>query len=348
MRAAVITQDGLKIIDKDSPEYRETVGERAYWEERHQDSRELEANRLRRIKNTYKGMVVSLILLVEKAYEAYLDEDTEESFKHLWELLKKSVDYWAEHYAFLWSGKWFCVEDFVEYFEDETRKEIEKYDYWTSPFYLQERVNKKLEGRGHDFVRMKAKTGQGEFEHSLGRFSDFANEVYPGKENTEKTVTERILLDQIMNEPSLTDLERKFLQVRYENLDASFDELSFIMGLGNKVKAWRLMDSIRKKLEKYREDALAYDADAFKWQYKQPRRKRRSLVVEVDDSLDDDIKPDEDTKTEKTQQELKEDDKAAPVKNDKKSNPKKKKKQKRLTKSQKRNLVVDDVPAFCR
>jgi len=287
LRAEVLTRDGLKILDKDSPEYRKTIGEKAYWDERYQDRQELEANRLRRIKNSYKGRVVNLILAVEKAYEAYLDEETEDTFNRLWRLLKKSVDYWAEHFAYNWSGKWFSKEDFEEYFEDEILKEIELYDYWKSPFYLSERVRKRLEGRGYDLVRMKAKTKQGEFEHSLGRFNEFADDIYPGKDNTEKIVVEHILIDQIMNDPSLTEQERKFLQIRYENLDASFEELAESMGFESKVKAWRLMKSIRNKLEKYREDALAYDADAYKWQYRERKKKRRSIVVEVDDSFED-------------------------------------------------------------
>jgi hypothetical protein len=304
LKAAVFTKEGLKLIDKDSPEYRETIGEKAYWEECRQEYFELEANRLRRIKSSYKGRVVNLILAVEKAYDVYLDEDTEQNYNHLWKLLKRSIDYWAGHYTYKWSGKWFCLEDFEEYFEDETRKEIDKHQYHKSPFYLSERVRKRLECRGHDFVRMKAKTRQGAFEHNLGRLCDFADEVYPGKDNTEKAVTEHILLEQMINDPSLTGLERKFLQVLRENLDASLGEISGIMGLGNKVKAWRLMNSIRKKLDKYREDALAYDADTYKWQCKQPKRKRGNIVVEVDGDLADDIEPEEAKKPDKRKKEI--------------------------------------------
>jgi hypothetical protein len=128
--------------------------------------------------------------------------------------------------------------------------------------------------------------------------------VYPGKDNTEKAVTEHILLEQMINDPSLTGLERKFLQVLRENLDASLGEISGIMGLGNKVKAWRLMNSIRKKLDKYREDALAYDADTYKWQCKQPKRKRGNIVVEVDGDLADDIEPEEAKKPDKRKKEI--------------------------------------------
>ncbi|MTI84277.1 MAG: hypothetical protein FH756_10300 [Firmicutes bacterium] len=282
MKAWVPKKDGSIIIDREENkgEYIKAVGIDQYFALQREEAREQEDDRLRRIKSVYSPGKVNLILSIEKAYDVWNDEETEDNMNKLLRRFEWCVRKWAKHYWINWSKWWFTKEDFESYFWEETQKVIEFYSC-NSKFYLYEQVDKKLYGRGYDFIRMNLGTKQGYFEREASRFPDGFEDKYPSDFNPEKQVTDKLLIDQMIEEPSLTAKERKLLAILYENPDASNSELAELMGFNHREQVRRARFSIKKKLETFREDALSSDAlTQSSWQY---NYKKRTLAQVEDD-----------------------------------------------------------------
>lgn len=259
-------------LDKESEEYRK------FWEDVEKEERNKELHKWleakeRRLRSTRSAKKVEVILAFEDVWE---DCDYTGNYYRFYHRLKPCVDFWVNRYVRKWSKWRLSYPDFESIFWEEAWKVANGYNFWDSDFYLYETLELCFKRRGIEIVRKATKTKQGRFEHGAERFPEGFENRHPGSENTEKAVINQMLVAQMANEPCLTDEEQEFLRILSENPDAKDDEMAEIMGLGYRQKAWRLRKSIRKKLEKYREDTLAYDVDAYKWQ---PQFKRRLLYV---------------------------------------------------------------------
>ena len=87
------------------------------------------------------------------------------------------------------------------------------------------------------------------------RFPDGYDAIDPTA-NVEKFVSDKMLVDQLIANHSLTDEERKFIEILYKNPGSTFQELADIMGLKHRESARRMLVKIRKKLIKYQDAQL--------------------------------------------------------------------------------------------
>jgi hypothetical protein len=276
----------LIYMDRDSEQYRR------FWEdvtllEQQEERKIFSESKYNRLKKSHTPRKANMILAFENFFE--LNDcyyDTHEDFTLFYNWLKNTVNSWVNRFCRNWSKWRLSRPDFESVFWEEAWIVVNEYSFWDTNYYLYETLELSFKRRGLDVVRKATKTKQGKLEHGAGRLPEWFDEVYPGTKNTEKDVLNRLLVDQIMNEPSLSPQERRLLQVLCENYDASYEELAKIMGLRHRTRAWRLMQSIRNKLEKYREDALAADTDAYKWQYREPDQRKLSRLIEPNENED--------------------------------------------------------------
>jgi len=257
-------------LDRESEEYQK------FWEDVEKAERSEELSnwleaKERRLRTTRSAKKVGVILAFEVVWE---DCDYSGDYYRFYHRLKPCVDYWVNRYVRSWSRWRLSYPDFESIFWEEAWKVANDYYFWDSDFYLYETLELCFKRRGIEIVRKATKTKQGRFEHGAERLPEGFENRHPGSENTEKAVINQLLVAKMMTDPSLTGEEQEFLCVLSENPDAKDDEMAEIMGLSYRQKAWRLRKSIRKKLAKYREDALAYDVDAYKWQ---PQYKKKRL-----------------------------------------------------------------------
>ena len=87
------------------------------------------------------------------------------------------------------------------------------------------------------------------------RFPDGYDAIDPTA-NVEKFVSDKMLVDQLIADHSLTNEERKFIEILYKNSGSSFQELAELMGFKHRESARRMLHKIRKKLIKYQEAQL--------------------------------------------------------------------------------------------
>ena len=84
------------------------------------------------------------------------------------------------------------------------------------------------------------------------RLPDTFDTTYADNFNLENAVVQKLLLEKIFKEPSLTDEERKLLKLMYDNPNITLDELANQMKWGYREKVRRTLKRIRMKLQKYK------------------------------------------------------------------------------------------------
>ena len=270
-KVLVPTGEGwMKVVEKDSKEYRENyekIMKDLEFKERLNEVGDFWAAKERRVRSTYSKAKANLIIGFEEFFELNFDYGAGDFYSKLFIKLKWCVNKWTEYYVRLWSNKRLSYPDFESIFWEEIWKIAEKhYDDNTTPYFIYEKIEVALKYRGLDVVRKATNTKQGKFEHSAEALPvDFEN-CYASNVNIEKEVTDRILVNQIMNDQNLSSEERQFIKTKYFYPDASFQELADLMGFDHREKARRLFQRIRDKLLVYRySDDSSYDI--YKYQH---------------------------------------------------------------------------------
>lgn len=248
MRIAVPDGKGrMKVIHDDSPEYEQyrEAFERAEMEYYEELVEEWEREKRRRVLTYYEPWKASLIFEVEQAWEHYQEDG---DFMKVFKLLKTRVHIVASTYADNWGNWRLSYTDFEEALWYEVARIVKKSYNGYSDFYLYETVNKALDRRCMDVVRKATKTKQGRFEHSAKALPLDFEQNYPSPENIESDVTNRVLVNQILNDPVLTKDEREFLKVYYDNPGTSFQQLADALGYKHRENTRRVFARIKKKL----------------------------------------------------------------------------------------------------
>jgi hypothetical protein len=188
-----------------------------------------------------KPKVIEFILNVEKAWERY---SVNRDFTELYRLFVPVVKAKAQLCARKWESCGVSAEDFESIFWEETWRICENYR-WTSDFYLSETIYESFKKREIDVVRKV--TGGGKLGHSVS-----LNEQDHIGGNVEKEVTDKLLIEQMLEEALLTEKEKQFLAAWYENPEGTLQELARSSGHKHAMEAKRIQARLRRKLEMYR------------------------------------------------------------------------------------------------
>lgn len=102
--------------------------------------------------------------------------------------------------------------DFESLFYDVVLKQIGEYS-WANDFYLYETLTKSMDSRALDLIRKVKAKKRSTTNLAVPLLDDF-EAVYPSKDQVEDSVVNRLYLNQIMSDPSLTKQERKIIDQR--------------------------------------------------------------------------------------------------------------------------------------
>jgi biotin synthase-related radical SAM superfamily protein len=110
-------------------------------------------------------------------------------------------------------------------------------------FLLLELLELAWKRRAIDVVRKALNNKQERFERTMLSLSDDFHRKAPDKMvNVEEEVANSMLIRQMLEEESLTDEERHFLQLLSTDADAPLRELARLMGYSHYVQAQRTLE----------------------------------------------------------------------------------------------------------
>ncbi|WP_028400507.1 sigma-70 family RNA polymerase sigma factor [Ectobacillus panaciterrae] len=194
------------------------------------------------------------ILKVEKMWETFaLAFDREDREQRLEKLLIEfgfTIQTKAEALANRWNNKKIPVADFEhEFWITAWLLCEENYNHYTE-FYLYETLLLALERKSVDVVRKYTNVKrQAVNTDSLPLLTE-ADNLYPSDEDIEKQATDRILVQQLLSDETLTAQERGILETMYEHSDSSYRKIGEELGLHHE-QVKRNLERIRRKLRHY-------------------------------------------------------------------------------------------------
>ena len=288
-RVLVPTPEGnMKVINKESPEYREVQRlEFKAWENERLDripsSFDEVSRRWGSFPNYFKWLKKvedderqkthylhlmpkwkrNRILNVEKALLYYKKTG---DFNRLYKKLKHRVDYWAGYYGKNYSSFWLSREDFEEVFWLTVKQAADRVYISTfnddSLFGHLANLNGYVDAgsdiyfyvainkklRDRGTDVLRAKLGTKQGHFEHNLQRLPDHDIVDQTADVEKVVTDKMIVHQIINNQTLTDDEKRFLKVLYLNAGASFQELADLRGLKHRETARRMLLKIQKKL----------------------------------------------------------------------------------------------------
>lgn len=241
---------GLKVVRPNTREYRKyrKAEQKALMKEFEQLVEKWNREKRKRVLTNYNAGHAGCIFSVEKAWKEYRDTD---DFTKLYEKLQGRVKRLAEFNGKNWVNWRLSEHDFESVLWEEIWRIIRNYNGWTD-FYLLETIDQALMRRCIDVQRRASKTRRGEFENGASSLESInESKPIPSNDNTEQKATNRVLVNQIINDPILTEEERRFIKIFYDNTGATFREIAEMMGYNHSETARRLLARVRKKLTRY-------------------------------------------------------------------------------------------------
>jgi hypothetical protein len=219
------------------------------YEDRRESEQQLIKRMVRRLHNTYPEGKVKRIIWFEDVVDFWYDED--------WTTVNKMVGKTVRFYSELWeqkaqsSGIRLYRDDFDELFWQVVWETIESYD-WRSGFYLLETLELKFKSRALDKIRW-AKRSKRVHEYTAARLPEEIDRDarFADTQNVENEVVNRMTVEGMFAEESLTEQERSLLSFLYEKPDATLAEMASALGLSHKEQARRLHVGLRRKLAPY-------------------------------------------------------------------------------------------------
>ncbi|MFB7140953.1 hypothetical protein ACFCYN_14975 [Gottfriedia sp. NPDC056225] len=204
----------------------------------------------RRIEKIFRKGKVDLIKAVERIYDNELPDD---ACNRICKIFNSTVIASARRWSHnaQSSGIRLYVDDFEEVFWKAVLDMI-WYDYDSrSDFWLYEHIMKKMRSNALDLIKW-AKRDKRVNDYTAASIEEMqiADQQTSSIENN---VTDTLLVQQIMNDPSLSENERVLLRFLYDKPEATLRDISKELGLGHPQKASRLLEKVQKKLTKYRE-----------------------------------------------------------------------------------------------
>ncbi len=220
------------------------------YENRHESDRQRIRRMFKRINDTYPDWKVRKIVWFEDIIDYWDDED--------WTKVRKMVEKTVQFYSQLWerkaqsSGIRLYRDDFEELFWGVVWDVIESYD-WRKDFYLLETLELAFKSRALDKIRWAKRHKRAheytaaQLPENVGRDIRFAD-----KQDIENEVVNRLTVEEMFEEQSLTEKERSLLAFLYDKPDATLDEMASSLAISHKEMARRVLLGLRKKLSQYR------------------------------------------------------------------------------------------------
>ncbi|MCY8938085.1 hypothetical protein [Peribacillus frigoritolerans] len=190
---------------------------------------------------------ISYILQIEKLWESYALNRTDESRDKLLNSLKFCIHQKAEAWERKWKNKRLYKEDFQTIFYETAWKLCDDYSHYQE-FYFYETLCLAFKRRGIDLTR-KLRTKQGRFEVNALPLLEETSQYLPDKRvDIENDVLNRDLIERVLTDESLTEQERGLLQVIYDNPDSSNRDIAILAGLNHHHQVTRSLTKIKGKL----------------------------------------------------------------------------------------------------
>lgn len=198
------------------------------------------------IKKNFNKKQQKLLWSLEDAYNHAVLTD---EYDALYDELLKVIKFWSEYYYCTCYNLRLDYGDFFEVMINAAVDTTNKYSS-NSDFSLFQTLQLVLKNRGIDLIR-KAKANKRAIWHKAARLPDNFDTTYADDFNLENAVVQKILLEKIFKDPSLTEEERKLLKLMYDDPNITLDELANRMEWGYREKVRRTLKRIRMKLQKY-------------------------------------------------------------------------------------------------
>lgn len=193
---------------------------------------------------------VAHILRIEKLWENYAWNPTDENLHRLLSSVKFTIYRKAEAWHNRWKNKRLCKDDFLSAYYETAWKLCESYSHYQE-FYFYETLCLAINRRGIDLTR-KLLRKQTDFEVAAIPLLDETADYLPDKRiNIENDVVINDLTGRILKDESLTMKERQLLQVIYDNPDASNREIASIAGLNHHYSVTRSLRRIKQKINHF-------------------------------------------------------------------------------------------------
>lgn len=193
----------------------------------------------------------NLILRFEELHDQYVD--TGEPPKELMDIIGRTVAYYARGFERSSKAFWLSYQDFEELFWDEAYVVMD--DDSHPVYYRLEVMEVRFKSRGRDLLD-RAKTEKHSHQYKAKRLHRGMES--PG--NVENEVVNRLTVEQMFAEESLTEKERELLWTMYENPEGSLRDWGEALGIDHKAVAWRL-GRVRLKLTEYNIDGLSSERE---------------------------------------------------------------------------------------
>jgi len=188
------------------------------------------------------------ILAFEKMWEEYSTNQTELAYEKLHVELSATIKANSRILGSRWNNKRISSADFESKLFEEFWKLCKTYTP-NPKYYFVETFGQVLNKRKVDVIRAFT-TNQREFENSMVSLEkeeqnghDIASDV-----DIENDFLSKELIDQVLNDPSLTQQEKQLLQTIYDNPDSSYREIAVLVGLNHHQQVTRSLRKIKSKL----------------------------------------------------------------------------------------------------
>ncbi|HFU7057689.1 TPA: hypothetical protein ACGN81_004772 [Bacillus cereus] len=195
---------------------------------------------------------VNYILQIEKLWERYAFERTDEALSKLVGALKFTIGKKAEMYEKKWRNKRIGSADFESKFYIELWRicENDKYTQYGT-YYFYETFLLAIKRKAIDVVREFANHRQRAFEGGAVSLKQETQHFLASDTDIESEVENRHLVMQVLEDTTLTAQEREVLCAIYDAPDASYSKVAKMVGLTHHQQIKRILERISKKLAQY-------------------------------------------------------------------------------------------------
>lgn len=197
-------------------------------------------------------------IYIQEVYSR-LEQGDSELYSHGFDDLAKETDAFVKREAQWWAKscrKYRIYEDeFESYFRFVVCRAALRYDGEKGTFF--DYLRGAIRNAGRDLVR-EALTKKNRINHLALSLEDETvtrkvEQKYHAP-SAEEEALNRIIIEQMAQDDSLTDQERQLFEFLREYPDATLQEMADEIGVGSRMQASRIKDRLAKKLQKYLED----------------------------------------------------------------------------------------------
>jgi len=208
-------------------------------------------------KRNTKQSRINFILKIERLLSNYryacYSFDTnklEKAHERLIKELKYTVTKIAKSWSNGWENKRLHMADFESLFYDTFLKLIDSYNWYTD-FYFYETLILSWKRASLKMIRKSTLTKQGRFDNDLKALENVTDkELLESSKRFEDDVLTRMIMKEVLKEPSLTTIEKELIIIRYNEPYLSYLELAKQLGFSHHEPIRRMEKRITKKVLK--------------------------------------------------------------------------------------------------